>query len=54
MWMTFIRFWYASTNIPFFPLNPPFYSLGYNDFDAETKAAIKAAWGDRDADKLKL
>eukprot|EP00729_Bicosta_minor_P021466 gene21466-26515_t len=25
-----------------------------NDLDAETKAAIKAAWGDRDADKLKL
>ena len=30
MWMTFIRCWYASTNIPFFPFNLPFCSVRSN------------------------
>ena len=40
----------------FLPLSfpPSFRRLEDNGFDAETKEALKKAWGDRDMDKLYL
>ena len=43
MRITLIRCWYARTDIPFCPFNPPFCSVGYNDLDAEAGKALAKA-----------